>query len=268
MSSNEVKPGKNCRLCSKQLDHHVLGSDFTCRTCQYECHRVEPLLREMAALHMKQQRENAQAIKALKDEISELKNNLSNRQQKASTTLKGLRDAMSELSSEVSYLKQIKTKVEGDDRFKKIEKEIEDVKTEVKNLDQEVANVYADQENDSRWEDNEIDKAEVRQTVDGMVDFTRRLKEAFVALAGPEEKKVQQMEAQREKDAQELKDGMREMQGFMRQMQQAFSMLPVLAASTPAQTQQIHTPTQSQASTTMQTTVPAKAVTTSAVKKK
>lgn len=163
---------------------------------------------------------------------------------------------MAELSSEVTYLKQIKTKVEGDDRLKQIEKELGEVRNEVKDLDQEVANVYANQENDSKWKEIEEEKAEVREAVDGMVDFTRRLKEAFVALAGPEEKKVQEQEAQRIKDAQELKDGMREMQGFMRQMQLAFSMLPALATPAPAHTQ------------TFTTTVPAKSVETNAVKKK
>ncbi|CDS01413.1 hypothetical protein [Sporisorium scitamineum] len=94
----------------------------------------------MAALHTKQQRENALAIKALKDEISELKNNPSNRQQKASTALKGLKDTMSDLSSE-------------------IEKELDRVNIVVNCLDQEVATMHADKQNDSRWEENEVDKA-------------------------------------------------------------------------------------------------------------
>ncbi|CDU25035.1 uncharacterized protein SPSC_04869 [Sporisorium scitamineum] len=192
MTTTEVKPGKTCRLCNKTLDSHSFGTGFTCRTCQHECHRAEPLCGEMAALHTKQQRENALAIKALKDEISELKNNPSNRQQKASTALKGLKDTMSDLSSEV-----------------------------------------------------------------GWIDFTRRLKEAFVAPAEPEEKQVKEQELQRGKDAKQLKDGMREMQAFLRQMQQAFSVLPVLAVPAPAQTQ----------TEVLTTTVLSKSVATSQVKK-
>ena len=232
MTNADVRPGKTCRLCNKNLDHFSLG-DFTCATCQYSCHRAEPILRAMVSLHARQQKENAQAIKSLKDEISELKSNLATRQSKASTTLKGLKENITELSNEVAYLKTLKTKVEGDDRIAKLEKQVAAVKVEVKTLDQEVAEVYAERQDSN----DKVQKAEIKGAVDELEDFTKRLKDAFVALAGPEVKKTTEEEKKREQDAKEVKDAMREMQGFMRQMQAAFSLLPVMSVSVPPPTE-------------------------------
>ncbi|GAC92823.1 hypothetical protein PHSY_000379 [Pseudozyma hubeiensis SY62] len=225
--TTKIKPRKNCTLCNKIVDPTNFGNDFTCRTCRHECHRCEPLYRELVALHQKSQREQAAALKVLKDEIVELKTTLSTRQQKASTTLKGLKDTMSTLSCEINYLKQVKTKVEGDDRLSKIEKDLEEVKSDVKSLDQEVAGVYAERREDAISDKTAVNES-MQETLNGLEDFTRRLKDAFVALTGPEEKKVKKEKEQREQEARRLKEGMLEMQDFMRQMQQAFSMLPVI----------------------------------------
>lgn len=223
----EIKPRKNCTLCNKIVDPTNFGTDFTCRTCQHECHRCEALYRELVALHHKSQREQAAALKVLKDEIVELKTTLSTRQQKASTTLKGLKDTMSTLSCEINYLKQVKSKVEGDDRLAKIEKDLEKVKKDVKSLDQEVAGVYAEQRENADLQKPTVSD-EMQETLNGLETFAKRLKDAFVDLAGPEEKRAKKEEEQREQEARELRNGMLEMQGFMRQMQQAFSMLPVI----------------------------------------
>ncbi|EST09151.1 hypothetical protein PSEUBRA_001099 [Kalmanozyma brasiliensis GHG001] len=239
MSSTEIKAGKNCKICQKQVDTHSIGFDFTCRNCQHECRRVEPMYRELVAMHVKQQRENALAIKAIKDELAELKNSLSSRQTKASSTLKGLKDTIAEVASEVACLKQIKSKTESDERLKKLEKGMEQLKKDLQSLDQEVATVYAEQQDGAKWSGAiaSAEVQEIQEQVDGMKDFQDRLKDAFIDLTGPEQKQVRKDEEQREKDAKELRNGVAEIQGFMKQMQMAFSMLPVVTPpATPQQT--------------------------------
>lgn len=134
-SISDLKPTKTCHLCSKHIDGHLFGSDFTCRSCQHECRRVEPLFRTFATLLTSLQREYVQSIKGVKEELAELKNMLSSRQQKANNTLKGLKDEISHIKTEVDVLKLVKTKGADGEGLKKVTKELEEVKKEVKGLD-------------------------------------------------------------------------------------------------------------------------------------
>lgn len=62
--------------------------------------------------------------------------------------------------------------------------------------------------------------------MDEVEDFTRRLKEAFVGLAGPEKKEKEKENEARLKEVRETKEGLKQVQGFMMQLQKAFMMLP------------------------------------------
>ncbi|KAJ1043717.1 hypothetical protein NDA11_001759 [Ustilago hordei] len=118
---------------------------------------------------------------------------LSSRQQKEYNTLKVLKDDLAQIKSE------------------------EEVKKQVKWLDQELSSFCATQEEE---EDG------LRETVEEMEDFTRRLKEAFVGLAAPEKKEKERENKERLKEARGTKEGLKEVQRFMRQRQKVFMMLP------------------------------------------
>ncbi len=109
-----------------------------------------------------------------------------------------------------------------------MEEELHSVKESVKDLDQEVAGVYAAQQcaTSEDSEEASAEREEMREAVEGLEDFTRRLKDAFVSLAGPEEKVLKKVKEEEEKDRKEMKEALGELKGFMRQMQMAFALLP------------------------------------------
>ena len=234
MSHTDLKPSKICRLCRNKIDG-LCGFDYTCRTCQHECRRVEPLYRDLAPVFVEIRRENQFALKQLKDELAELKSSLSGRQQKASTTLKGLKDDIAALKGEMEAIRKCQSKAGGggltrvEEGLKKLEGEVKSVKESVNDLDQELSHVYAAKQSadEQDEEEAEAEREEMRETLEGLEDFTKRLKEAFVGLAGPERKVAKKIQEEEEKDRKELKQGMAELQGFMKQMQTAFSMFPV-----------------------------------------
>ncbi|SOV07773.1 uncharacterized protein UDID_07218 [Ustilago sp. UG-2017a] len=150
-------------------------------------HYSAPLL--PSSLHPR--KEHAQSVKSVKEELTGPKNMLSSRQQKEYNTLKVLKDDLAQIKSEVDVLKLIKTKGADEEGLKKEEEE-----------------------------------DGLRETVEEMEDFTRRLKEAFVGLAAPEKKEKERENEEILKEARGTKEGLKEVQGFMRQMQKAFMMLP------------------------------------------
>lgn len=236
----ELKPGKHCRLCNKIVEAHHYNQDFTCRTCQHECHRAEPIFREIAFLFTSLRSEQNAAIKQIKDELAELKSSLSGRQQKATTTVKGLKDDITELKNEIQALKLVQSKGKGGDGgegMKKLQQELEKVKLTVETLDQEVASMaLAQQEHDAEFEANE----ETRETVQELEDWQKRLKEAFVSLVGPEVEKSHREKEEEEKERKEmlaLKGGLDEFKGIMRQIQQVFTTIPVGGQSSQPQPQ-------------------------------
>lgn len=49
-SATDLRPILTCNLCSKHIEGHLFGSDYTCRSGQLDCRRVGPLFRSFATL--------------------------------------------------------------------------------------------------------------------------------------------------------------------------------------------------------------------------
>lgn len=224
----DLKPAKSCRLCHKNVEGHLVGTDYTCRSCQHECRRAEPLLRDFAVLLTALQRDNALALKSMREELAELKTTLSNRQQKASSSVRGIKDDLASLKAQVDALEVQPSSFR--DKLERIEQGLEAIRADLTRLERaetQKTRHHAAELDQAKWE-GAVAGEEVKQAVEGLEDFTRRLKDAFVALAGPEvsKKEQEEKERERERERRELEEGVNELKGFMLQMQTAFSMLP------------------------------------------